>query len=62
MIRMIELRIISLAGHVARMEERINSYKVLTRKYEGKSQLEGPSNRWVYNIKMELKIGCGELE
>jgi hypothetical protein len=43
------------AGHVARMREKRNAYRILAGKPEGKRPLGRPSRRWVYNIKMDLR-------
>jgi hypothetical protein len=51
------------AGHVARMEEEKNVYKVLMGKPEGKRPLGRPRRRWEDGIGMDLrKIGWGSLE
>jgi hypothetical protein len=48
------------AGHVARMEEGRNVYRVLVGKPEGKRPLEIPRRRLEYGIKMDLReIGLG---
>ena len=47
------------AGHVARIEESRNEYRVLVRKPEGKGPLGKPRHRWEDNIKMDLReVGC----
>jgi hypothetical protein len=51
-IRIIESRRMRWAGHVARMGEKMNVYKLLVRKPEGKRPLGRPRRRWVDNIKM----------
>jgi hypothetical protein len=43
------------AGHVARMGEKRNAYRILVEKPKGKRQLGGPRRRWVNNIKMDLR-------
>jgi hypothetical protein len=53
-IRMIKSRRTRWAGHVARIEEKRNAYRLLVGKTEGKRPLERPRRRWVYNIKMHL--------
>jgi hypothetical protein len=46
------------AGHVARIGEGINVYRVLKGKPEGKRPLERPRHRWEDRLKMDLrKIG-----
>jgi hypothetical protein len=51
------------AGHVARMREGRNVYRVLVRKPEGKRPLERPRRRWEDGIKTglrEIDWGCVE--
>ncbi|KAJ4429073.1 hypothetical protein ANN_26074 [Periplaneta americana] len=43
------------AGHVARMGESRNAYRVLVGRSEGKRPLGRPSRRWEDNIKMDLR-------
>jgi hypothetical protein len=43
------------AGHVARMEKKMNAYRILMGKPEGKRPLERPRRRWVNNIKIDLR-------
>jgi hypothetical protein len=43
------------AGHVARMGENRNAYKILVGKPEGKRPLGRPRRRWVDNIKIDLR-------
>jgi hypothetical protein len=50
----IKSRSMRWAGHVARMGEERNVYRVLVGKAEGKRQLERPSRRWEDGIKMEI--------
>jgi hypothetical protein len=52
---MIESRKMRLAGHIARMGEKRNAYRVLVGKPEGKKPLGRPRHRWVDNIKMDLR-------
>jgi hypothetical protein len=59
-IRQIKSRRMSWAGHVARMGEGRNVYRVLVGKPEGKRPLERPRNGWENGIKMDLgNIGWG---
>ena len=59
-IRVIKLRRIRWAGHVACIGERRGVYKVLVGKPEGKRPLGRPRRRWEDNIKMNLQeVGCG---
>ena len=48
-------RILRWAGHVARMEDSMSSFKVLTGKPTGEKPLQRPSRRWEDNIAMDLK-------
>jgi hypothetical protein len=43
------------AGHVARMGETSNAYRILVAKPEGKRPLGRPRRRWVDNIKIDIK-------
>jgi hypothetical protein len=54
MIRIIKSRRMRWAGHVARMEEKRNVYRLLVRKPAGKRTLGIPRRRWIDNIKMDL--------
>jgi hypothetical protein len=54
-IRMIKSRRLRWAGHVVRMEEKRNAYRILVGKPEGKRPLGRPRRRWVDNIKMDLR-------
>jgi hypothetical protein len=53
-IRMIKLRM-RWAGHVARMGEKRNAYRILVGNLEGKRPLGRPRRMWVDNIKMNLR-------
>jgi hypothetical protein len=44
-----------LAGHVARMGENRNAYRILVGKPEGRRPLGRPRRRWVDNIKTDLR-------
>ena len=48
-------RQLSWAGHVARMEQSRNAYRVLVGKREEKRPLGRLRHRWEDNIKMDLK-------
>jgi sporulation protein YlmC with PRC-barrel domain len=51
-----------MGGHVARMGEKRNAYRILLGKPEGKRPLGRPRRRWVDNIKMDLReIGWDEV-
>jgi hypothetical protein len=50
------------AGHVARMGEKINAYRLLAGKPEGKRPLGRPTRRWVDNTGMDLgEVGWGDV-
>jgi hypothetical protein len=51
---MIKSRRMRWEGHVARMGETRNAYRILVGKPEGKRRLGRPRRRWVDNIKMDL--------
>jgi hypothetical protein len=53
--RMIKSRRMRWTGHVARMGEKRNAYKILVGKPEGKRLLGRPTRRGVDNIKMDLR-------
>jgi hypothetical protein len=60
---MIKSRGMRWAGHVARMGQRRNVYRLLVRKPEGKRPLGRPRRRWADNIKMDLgEIGWGGVD
>jgi hypothetical protein len=60
---MIKLRRMRWAGHVARMGENRNAYRILVGKPEGKRPLRRPRRRWVDNIEMDLReIGWEGLD
>jgi hypothetical protein len=50
-IRIIKSRRMRWAGHVARMGEKRNAYRLLVGKPEGKRPLGRPRRRWVDNIR-----------
>jgi hypothetical protein len=52
---MIKARTIRWAGHVARMGERSNAYRILVGEPQGKRPLGRPRCRWAKNIKMDLR-------
>jgi hypothetical protein len=54
-IRMIKSRRMRWAGHVARMGEKRNAYRILVGTPEGKRPLGRPRRRWVDNIKIDLR-------
>jgi hypothetical protein len=51
------------AGHVARIEERRNAYRLWVGKPEGKRPLGRPTRRWLDNIRMDLvEVGWGDMD
>jgi hypothetical protein len=51
------------AGHVARMVEKRNAYRLLVSKPEGKRPLGRPRRQWVDNIRMDLgEVGWGDVD
>ncbi|KAJ4444371.1 hypothetical protein ANN_06163 [Periplaneta americana] len=62
-IRNIKSRRLRWAGHVARMGESRNAYRVLVGRPEGKRPLGRPRHRWEDNIKMDLReVGYDDRE
>ncbi|KAJ4436836.1 hypothetical protein ANN_16968 [Periplaneta americana] len=62
-IRNIKSRRLRWAGHVARMGESRNAYRVLVGRPAGKRPLGRPRRRWEDNIKMDLReVGCDDRE
>jgi hypothetical protein len=51
---MIKSRSVRLAGHVARMTDERNAYRILVGKPEGKRLLGRARGKWMDNIKMDL--------
>jgi hypothetical protein len=54
-IRVVKSGRLRWAGHIARMGEKRNAYRILVGKPEGKRPLGRPRCRWVDNIKMDLR-------
>jgi hypothetical protein len=62
-IRIIKSRRIRWAGHVTRMGEKRNMYRLLVGKPEGKRPLGKSRHRWIDNIKMDLlEIGVSVVD
>jgi hypothetical protein len=62
-IRIIKSRGMKWTGHVARIGEKRNAYRLLVRKPERKSLLGRPRCRWVDNIRMGLgEVGWGDVD
>jgi hypothetical protein len=61
-IRIIKARM-RWAGHVARMGEKRNAYRLLLGKPEGRGPLGRPRRRWLDNIRMDLvEVGWGDVD
>ena len=62
-VRVIKSRRMRWAGHVARMGEEREVYRVLVGETGGKETTGGrPRRRWVDNIRMDLQeVGCGYM-
>jgi len=61
-VRVIKSRRMRWAGHVARMGEEMEVYRILVGKTEGKRPLWSPRRRWVDNISKDLQeVGCGYM-
>jgi hypothetical protein len=59
-IRVIKSKRMRCEGHVARMREMRNAYKILVGKREGKRPLGRPRRKWGDNIRMDVRdIGEG---
>jgi hypothetical protein len=62
-IRIIKSRRMRWAGHVARVTEKRDVYRLLVAKPKGKRPLGKPRHRWIDNIKIDfLEIGFGVVE
>jgi hypothetical protein len=62
-IRIIKSRRMRWAGHVARMGEKRNMYRLLVGKPEGRRPLGRPRCRWINNIKLNLlEIGLNVVD
>jgi hypothetical protein len=58
-IRIIKSRRMRWAGHVARIGEKMNAYRLLV----GKRPLGRPRRRWVDNIRIDLReVGWGDVD
>jgi hypothetical protein len=61
--RKIKSRRMRWPGHVARMGEKRNAYRLLVGKIEGKRTLGRPRHRWMDNIKMDPgEVGWGVVD
>jgi hypothetical protein len=62
-IKIVKSRRMRWAGHVVRMGEKRNVYRLLVGKPEGKRPLGRTRRRWVDNVKMDLlEIGFSVLD
>jgi hypothetical protein len=62
-IRQIKSRRMKWAGHVVRMEQERNVYRILMGEPEGKRRLGRPRRRWEDGIRMDLReIGWGSVD
>jgi hypothetical protein len=62
-IRIIKSRRSRWAGHVARMGEKRNAYRLLVGKPDGKRPLGRPRRRWMDNIRTDLgEVGWGNMD
>jgi hypothetical protein len=62
-IRIIKSRMMRWAGHIARMGENRNDYRLLVGKPERKRPLGRPRRRWVDNIRLDLgEVGWGDVD
>jgi hypothetical protein len=62
-IRIIKSQRMRRAGHVARIGEKRNAYRLLVGKPEGRRPLRRPRRRWVDNIRIDLgEVGWGDLD
>jgi hypothetical protein len=55
-IRMIKSRRMRWAGHVARMREKRNTYRILVEKPEGKGPLGRPRRAWVDSASIKINL------
>jgi hypothetical protein len=62
-IRIMKARRMRWAGHVARIGEKRNTYRLLVGTPEGRRQLGRTRRRWVDNIRMDLvEVGWGDVD
>jgi hypothetical protein len=62
-IRIIKSRRMRWAGHLARIGEKRNAYRLLMGKPKGKRPLGRPRYRWVDKIRMDLgEVGWGDVD
>jgi hypothetical protein len=62
-IRIMKARRVRWAGHVARMGEKRDAYRLLVGKPEGRRPLGRPGRRWLDNIRMDLlEVGWDDVD
>jgi hypothetical protein len=62
-IRIMKARRIRCVGHVARMGEKGNAYRLLVGKPKGRRPLGSPKRRWFDNIRMDLvEVRWGDVD
>ena len=62
-VRVIKSRKMRWVGHVARLGEKREVYRVLVGKPEGKRPMGKPRRKWADNIRMDLQeVGCGYMD
>jgi hypothetical protein len=62
-IRIIKSRRMRWAGHVVRLGQKRNAYRLQVGQPEGKRPLERPRHTWVDNIRMDLgEVGWGNVD
>jgi hypothetical protein len=62
-IRIIKSRRMRSAGHIERMGAKMNAYRLLVGKPDGRRPLGRPRRRWVDNIRMDLEeVGWGDVD
>jgi hypothetical protein len=62
-IRIVKSRMMRWTGHIARIREKGNAYRLLVRKPEGHRPLGRPRRRWVDNIRIDLvEVGWGDVD
>ena len=61
--RVVKSRRLRWVGHVARMGERRDAFRVLVGKPEEKKPVGRHRHRWEDNIKMDIReVGCGVID
>jgi hypothetical protein len=62
-IRIIKARRMRWAGHVTRMGEKRNPYRLLVGKPEARMPLGTPRRKWLENIRVDLvEVGWGDVD